>query len=1201
MDKLTKTFLTLVICTIMLIILLVCSLSSSYLTTNYFLKAVNKTFDTNIKASKIKISFIDSYIDIENLSIYKPGCKFYIHHVKKINLKIDFYKLFQGDLKIDNLFVKNANIDVNLDEDIQRVKTQSELCKFILSKRTKFFTTHKYSINNINLKNISLKVTSKRNYRLKIQDADIAIPQISPNSIINCKADNFKVDIQSQDHIEISTDQSSMNSKILLAGLTQPQYISTDLTLNNITVAAKRERNQISKLNIQTELNCDRDTIKIETVNIREFDNNNSLISNVNLNGKYDKTTSNYDLAVKVIPLSNKLSNVITNYLSGNDINLSFLSFSGEISGNRSKVKSSGNAVLQHLETLKGSQTEKNALNSKLSYSLQYNNSKQSLKINKFFFDVFNEDSDKLISLNLKKSLDFTIENNNLKIKPKNYSIYGSINDLKISRIEKLLPVNLPPLFKKISGTINSELNITGSTANDIKINFTSVVKKLTVKTPDYIKIENLDFSVDSDLKLNNLNDLSLKINHFKITESDNTILHGLANCSLNFNTGQSNLSFKLDNINNNILDFIIWPGLKYTSILDCLKENNDYKIAIQGNAKSKDISKKQIVLNSFNCKIDTHEQNVITASLNTPLDISTDIKNNPLLGKVDASANITGLNLTDLNPLLDNQKINFSEGTLNGALNIISCKNLAENQIKGKLDIKNATGSYGGKAVNHIDSVSDFSATIKNNEISLDNLCLSSSYQNLDALKLQCCGSYSIPLKSFNISIKDLSLNYSAINQAMDSVLSKYTFLESLKLKGNFDASSETQKHLIKISTDLKCSDITVKKNNKHKPQILDGTIVADFKYTPHQLTILRNNVELNNSRHCLGKIASSGTISIPTVINKTYLKILATDIKLKEIYQLYNDFPGKINIDLSAIDFNLDLTGENITYDKNFKLDIHSNISKEQSNYSIRPIIAKLNNGNIFAALDYNDEKHLNDSFNFFCKITELPIKPFLQLYNYEKYNNSTGKISEASIQLAAKDFTNTNLREKLTGQVGAKVYNLGFNDNIEDFDLLRVVSLPFEVISQTEQLISDSAIPLFFRNLIDYSNKILNNQKRLKFASGSIFAKLNEKSVDIEDCTLVSKNSSFKSLKFTGSITLQESLNLYAKVNLNNFISIPLHITGQISAPNPDVISLTSFLKNTILLSLTKDSITFLKYPLKFIKSAMTDSADKVESVM
>ena len=91
-------------------------------------------------------------------------------------------------------------------------------------------------------------------------------------------------------------------------------------------------------------------------------------------------------------------------------------------------------------------------------------------------------------------------------------------------------------------------------------------------------------------------------------------------------------------------------------------------------------------------------------------------------------------------------------------------------------------------------------------------------------------------------------------------------------------------------------------------------------------------------------------------------------------------------------------------------------------------------------------------------------------------------------------------------------------------------------------------------------------------------------------IDTATVLSK------LKFDGSIGFNQSVDLNAIIQINEFVIIPIHIAGTVSKPSPDLFNFITFIEANFLKPVGEGVLNVLKTP-ETMAEKLFDNADTV----
>ena len=262
------------------------------------------------------------------------------------------------------------------------------------------------------------------------------------------------------------------------------------------------------------------------------------------------------------------------------------------------------------------------------------------------------------------------------------------------------------------------------------------------------------------------------------------------------------------------------------------------------------------------------------------------------------------------------------------------------------------------------------------------------------------------------------------------------------------------------------------------------------------------------------------------------------------------------------------VDIYFENMYYGPFLKMDLESKFKVKNGYMKLNPTILNLNKTPVYlkgyADFSQNDKLPFELDADFY----DLNIAPFLKTYDEIVYSNSKGVISKFNLKLNG-DLKNKNrLLNSINGKLKATSKNVSIPFDFNKFDFMRIMFIPFEVITKISGVFTGANMPRFFTGLMHFSNNIFTNAQNLDIDKGDILLEVYNKQVYIDTFTLNADNSPMKSLNISGKIGFDSSINIVETIVGNNNFILPLVVKGSIDKPIPDNIKYIKLINDNIL---------------------------------
>ena len=1196
MKKLLKIFTVSFLIAFILLVCLLFTVTNTYITSNYLLTAVNKTLNTNIKAKTIKLSLLHTFIEVDSFSFYKKDSEFSIDHGEKIYIKFDLLDLLSGKINISQIEIDNLNVTINCTENSNTIFNSANLAMF-LRENINSISLFSYDINSIKIRDLNLTIKKKNKMDFSLKKADIYIPFIRENSDIEVLLTNGDFLLSTPEKLTLHANKTILKIKAHLMENLIPEDIAITLTAKDIQGYVNKKHITTPKLNVTALFNHNGNKFDIKKINISEFAENNSKISDITLSGYIDIEPFSFNLKINVNPISSTILNTFSNYFLNKTYKNSVLQYSGILELKEKHFLAEGNVFIKNLDYSSFNKINNKPIDLQLINKFDFDRQTKKLNINKF--GVVIESAEKeIIKIDLKNNLSITTDKNRLKVLSKGSRLSLKINDLNIEWLKDYIPSSFIGHVKKMTGNISTELDIVCNRQNILKANIKTYIKNLSLKTGKNITINNINIIDKSAFTINNLLRISLDKNKFYISQADKLLLSGSITGNYNNRKDEGGISIKISKLYQDTIELLPITTTIKNKIAEYLKPFRNYHLKIGSKIKLH-LKKEPIVLDSLSIELQNKSHKAASIELKTPLRVTGLSRQFYLItDPFNFNLNFYNFDLSLFNALLNKYQIAVDDGTLSGNFNF------STNDIPQEVRNERSPTSFSKKNVDNKDANSDLD---KYKYIKIDGnynakkLSLTYKYQkfkniefeqsadiifhrlgiinlnsvntllkinNNKALSFILSGVISLINKSYQLDLKKIYLSVEQLNKLPIDIAKKTLGIKSLDMTGNMNISKEQNNKALIIKNKLTGENLSFylrPEAPEEKP--FDCTLTSEIKLNKRHIKFNSLNFNLTSAQNNLGYLNGTGLLYTPLTHGTSELKLKFSDIKLKNIISAVNNRKETNIINPNGIDFNIDLTANNVSYGKKIKLNLNTNISKIKDKFSIRPIMADINGTNIFATFNSTTGKHTQNSFNATCSFTDMDIVPFLKTYRPLMYDNATGIITDFSLNLSGEKLSEESLRKLLNGNVKASLSHLSFNDNLADYDILRLLFLPFEILTQVEHLLSISVIPDFFHNVIDYSKKIFSNAEKLRFRTAILDMNIDDGIVNLKKCYFKGDDDSFDSLKFDGTISLNKELDLNAFIKLDNYVTLPLHIAGKISSPSPDVIGLTSFIPKGI----------------------------------
>ena len=927
MNKIIKFFNILIIGIFLTISAFVISIQFQYVQ-NLAIKIVSKIIkdktNINVQCKSFNIKSIFDF-EIHDIKLTNDNEKKFIVELNKLLINLNpLNLLFNKTININNLLLKNIEIKLNLDN------------------MKKNFSNNKININN----NLNYNIKSKQ---VDIQNLTIIIEQnnTSEKYVISTLIENIDI------------NPHNVNSKIISLKINNEKINIYDLK-TDINYFFKTNTLYVSEIEIIS---------KFIYLNVDVFISNlNNLINKgiINYNDKIKLKINKIKVPLKL--LNNNIINNFKKYLT----NLEILNSEIILENNNISMKK-GNIFY---------------LNNYINLDFNLNNINNKKKINYYFLlknDVFKDDIiKKILNYDLKKILDFNIQNSILKITGNTNNIliqsniFTSVSDIILNTL-----INID--FEKyyLYKNINNIINYIKSNIAFKNINLNKFLEGFKCKL--------LNINLIYDFNKNKHN-IDIKINNFNY--------RNLFNYSLNCKNNIYNNEIKgIINIFNDNIKLNANTCFEY--------KNNNIDAKIDGDIFINNFFLKNLKINDVKCKINTI---VNTCKNSTKI---TNILKNISFKKLNTNIITNDIN-TNIDINNDNLKIKTISDFMNMNLEFIQIKNLITNVNKiNKYIYKNNKNIFEIiKNLNNFEeskiiiNLNTFNSTFFNififNNINFKQL-------KLDFNLLFNKNNYSslLSLNANNLEINNFKLgNLSLINK--NQIDENNILNSSLEFNRNID----TKNYNILFRTNIK--------NNIIYCNFRYGNNLSDILF--YKFNIIENNnlfiIDFDNNENLLKfknkKLINKGKLYFNrNYINFENFNILDKNKKYKIIsingINYYSIFDKQNNVNL-----NIDI--KNLIFENIFKSDFILDYNNIYDNISLNLNFNKLsicdeNFNNIYCFLEYNKSNEyinlrLKQIFNkktcfntegslFFKEDKKIQMLLSFDEFNFDKLNLLTNKM--------------------------------------------------------------------------------------------------------------------------------------------------------------------------------------------------------------
>ncbi len=769
-------------------------------------------------------------------------------------------------------------------------------------------------------------------------------------------------------------------------------------------------------------------------------------------------------------------------------------------------------------------------------------NKSSKVKFN-FSLGLRNQDYYKIGVEHVKGNLDFTTENLNI------------------------LSFNLSTYFNEISGSNKSEKFDNKNLLLDLRINKSGV---------DYI----VDKFVLNDFSKNDQNLLNLNLRgKFSIAP-------------LNLITKISSL-----NISPNVLNVIgsFWElnfgktNINYSGSFCCTGAN----VGFDGNLKLSEFS---FFRSHFNClgnhTIDLNalgnlSYNYVNGSYKTDkLNLVINEKNNEILNlDIDNPASLiwknenpvfldnsfTGISVKtrdfDLSILESIFCRYFSIQQLKGILNsnlILTSESEKKVLLKGNIDLSEGGAVYDKLRFKKINFKQSFDLLIKSfNELLINNLKTTIKADSALALKFSTEGYINFSQEKGDLKIKFDKITGRGVNNLPGSP-AEMLAIKDVNIDGFIDYAYTKGGSDFSIKSKLQGGGLKffLKKGFPIIP-ILSGNMEVYIVKKGSELELKKYICNLYMPDRKFGNLAADGKIFLYGPGNSK-LNLYSEGIRLKELITAFNSIAGSFNINFDDMRFDTKLVLKDITFGPYLTFDCESEIDINNGVINADPIFILMNGKPVLGKIVYNFKEKENNAFDFAANASNIDLKPILKTFDSKAYSNSKGEISSFSMNIHGEGFSRIDLEKNLKGNLYFTCKDISLPDNPERNNYIRLLFIPIEVIAQMNELFGNVNLPIFFTDLVKYSKDIFSQMKNLDLKYGVVYVVAKNEKIFFKQCVFKGNGNPISWLKFKGSLGFDKSVNLISRMKLNDYFIVPLHISGTVKDPKPDMLDFMRFIE-------------------------------------
>ena len=579
--------------------------------------------------------------------------------------------------------------------------------------------------------------------------------------------------------------------------------------------------------------------------------------------------------------------------------------------------------------------------------------------------------------------------------------------------------------------------------------------------------------------------------------------------------------------------------------------------------------SNKSYKTDKLNLVINEKNNEILDLKIDNPVNLAWDNNNPVFLNNDSGDINLKAKNF-DLS-ILENILCRYFrvlelKGSLNSNLNL-KLQNKKEILLKGNINLSKGWAIYNKLQFKEIDLKQSIDLLIEPfNELLINNSRTEITANSKEALDFITEGNINFSQGKGNLKIKFSKINGQGINNFPGSP-AEMLAINDVNINGFVDYTYSKEGDNFSLKSKLKGEGLKffLKKNSPFIPKI-SGNMEFD---------VVRNGSELDFKKYIcnlylpdgkLGNLAADGKIFLYGQGNSK-LNLYSEGIRFKELITAFNSLAGNFDINFDDMRFDTKLILKDIKFGPYLTFDCESEIGIDNGVINADPIFLLMNGEPVFGKVVYNFKEEKNNNFNFAGNATNIDLKPILRTFDQKAYSNSKGRIGSFSMNIRGKGFSLRDLEKNLKGDLYFTCKNISLPDNPEKNNYIKLLFIPIEVIAQMNELFGNVNLRVFFTDLVKYSKDIFSQMKNLDLKYGVVYVVAEDGKINFKQCVFRGNGNPISWLKFKGSLGFDKSVNLVSRMKLNDCYIIPLHISGTVKNPKPNMLDFMKFIEDQV----------------------------------
>ncbi|MCP4179665.1 MAG: AsmA-like C-terminal region-containing protein [bacterium] len=1177
MKKLKYTYFYTTI-TVIIFITVYMFLTSNLFLNNFLLKTISSDMGIKISVKKIDLSLFNRELIITDYHIDKSDT-FFIEG-EKIKCKFSLLALIKKELYIKELIFNNSRISIYSKHQDLLIGNNSTT-----KISGKFF--NKISFNNLSFNNSSLGIfkllsNNGKNKILSIDDISFKLPVFTDNEF--CKASfvgNFCVESENSKYKSSGKILSDIN--IFVDKNFNPLYINLNSKITDIRGFIENISFKNHNIILKTKIEINNGNLRVKSFKLKEY-LKNELLSDIHLKGIIKYYPAFFDIGLNINSISGELLNTFSALLSDYQfIDSTRLNFAGRCLYKDEKFSSKGNLHINKLSIpeKKIENTDDSIVNVDFKYDFSTDIKEKVITVNDFNLKIKAPDNGKIDLYSKGKNvLDF--KNNNLNLHKIDGMVFHSYN-FNLDYVSNLL-WNIFGI-EDVNGRLNVVMGISG-VDNNLMLKGPVEITSLMIKKGNFF-VDNLNLKNNISCSLTEkfkiiFDDVSgiLSKNNKKISQIK---IKGL----YDINSDNGILDISIPYVNYKFLDIFLGDN-RESNIDKLIAENLDDISLCMENRFKFNLDRKIFLVDKLDIKL--KKLNKVIADVETYQPLQFQLKNNEVVladKLVRFKIKSNEYDLTSMNKYIP---INIDKGKFNSQIDGEIYNDYKKIKLSGIFKIVGITFDVNNEQFKDLTISNQFDLKFTD----LKNIELKSSRTELFKnkgfiLSVLTTGNYNINEKIGKLKTTIVESNLAQFDEVSERYLKPHG-IELLKVSGDLLFEFKNGfKELVSSGKFIGDELVFTNSDESKTVSTLSGKLDYKIKRTSENLKIEPLNLKINKDSDKLLDISLNALIP-HNLKENIEIKLYSSNLNLEKIIGILINLDEGTSennrINLKNINTIVNIYLENIYYGPFLKMDLDSKLTVKNGYLTLDPTILNLNKTPVYLKGDADFSKKGKLPFKFDVDFYDLNIVPFLKTYDEKVYEKSKGSISKFDLSLNGDLLNKKSLLSSLKGKLKASSKNLSIPFDFNKFDFMRILFIPFEVMTKVSGAFSGSNVPIFFANLMHFSNNIFTNARNLDIEHGDLLLAVDNRKIYIDEFTLNAVNSPMKSLNISGKLGFDGSINIIETIVGNNNFILPLVVKGSVDKPIPDNIKYIKLINANILSPLKTVFWNALNFPVNAV---------------